>query len=215
MTGDTSLRTSLLPGAPEQAAVPAPPPAGGQAYRGPRLRTPVLVVTGAAVLVVAAVSGFVLVNNTGGNDVQGTMPAGRSPRTGSSAAATPSASATTTMAAPVPTGRNPFLPPGGAAPAGSAGSTSVDGGPGPSASAATSAASTVTTTVTASPIYVGLYGFSGSKAVFWVNDTKYQVAVGGSFEGFTYSAKTSSTCVTVTKAGTTSSLCSGTVKQFG
>jgi hypothetical protein len=102
---------------------------------------------------------------------------------------------TGTTFSPGPSGTNPDT----------AGSPAAGGSVTPSAG---------TTTVTADPTYVGLYALSSSRAIFWVNDTKYQVAVGGTFAGFTYAAKTSSTCVRLTRDGENTTLCVGTVEQF-
>jgi hypothetical protein len=90
-------------------------------------------------------------------------------------------------------------------------STGTAGSPAAGGSVAPSAA---TTTVTADPTYVGLYALSSSRATFWVNDAKYQVSVGGTFAGFTYAAKTSSTCVRLTRDGENTTICVGTVEQF-
>lgn len=170
---------------------------------------------GAAVLVLAAVGAFWLVNNRAGDELAGravATNASASPTATASptASATSTATAATSAPAAVPAmvagGRNPFLQPGGTPATGSLGSS----GPGspastsafpstsasPSASPSTSSG-TAGSSGTTGPIYLGLYAFSGNKAVFWVNDTRYQVAVGGSFADFTYTSKTSSDCARV------------------
>lgn len=210
MTGTPSPRTTLLPGplAEAPAAVPAPPTEPPPA--GPRSRIPLLVVIGAGVLVLAAVAAFVLLNRFGGEvDPEPVVshPAPAAAPTTSPSTGPPASSPQGVVVAP--TGRNPFLQPGGGgSPAGSADPSASTGA---SVSAGTT---TAPSAATATATYVGLYGFSGSKAIFWVNDTKYQVAVGDTFAGFTYASKSGS-CAKVSRSGTTTTVCSGTVRQFG
>jgi hypothetical protein len=240
MTGIPAPRGGLLPGAPggtqlapDAPAAPAPTPGPG----GRRPRAPLLVMIGAAVLVLAAVGAFLLVSKGAGDEVAGGAAAATGP-VRSTVSATPSGTATTSASATVPAvvavGRNPFLQPEGAAATGSPGSSGMSGSldpgssagtsasPSTSASAGTSASPPASSGTTGStgitgPIYVGLYAFSGGKAVFWVNDTRYQVAVDGTFADFTYLSKTSSDCARVRwgKDGTPTTICPGTVRQFG
>jgi hypothetical protein len=222
MIGNSGLRTSLLPG----PVAEAPPVQGTPAPASPsaeRSRTPLLVVAGAGVLVLVAVGVFVLVNNSGGDTAStGPLPTHAARTTSPSALASGSGSATAPAVAS--TGRNPFIPPAGAAvtfiPGSSGGTTSASASTSATTTAtatATASATTVTRTVTSNPVYVGLYGFSGSKAVFWVNATKYQVSVGHTFNAFTYVSKSSAGCAKIRRTGTAhaTTICPGTVKHFG
>jgi len=207
MIGNSGTPATLLPGAPADAG----PKAGagvGTEPPGRRSRTRLLAAGGAVVLAGLAVGGFVLVNGSGADGPGGAVATHvtRGPTPGGSTSPTPSGAVTPVVPA---TGRNPFASPPGTSAAG------TDPAAVGSSGGASPAASTVTATVTATPRYVGLYGFSGSKAVFWVNDAKYTVAVGGTFAGFSYTQKTSAGCAKVTASGTSTTLCPGTVQQLG
>jgi hypothetical protein len=219
MIGNPGPSIGLLPGSPVQDP-PAPAPAAGEpstSGRGSVTRVPVLVVAGAAVLVLAAAGGFVLLKGSGADVTAPGAVASHVART-TSPSAPASAGPTTASGAAVPTGRNPFIGPAATAsgaitdPSGSASSTASSTA---SVTASASAPAATVTRTAAPATYVGLYGFSGSKAVFWVNDTKYQVAAGASFAGFTYTSKTTAGCAMVKHGTTTSTLCPGTVKQLG
>jgi hypothetical protein len=210
MTGDSASLSSLLPITDRAASQP-----GGEAPASPpggphRRRTLLIIGAGVVVAGLAGVGVFALVNNSGGGEQAGSAPGYSVPVRTTAATATPSGSAS--AAAEVPSGRNPFLLPSSTV----AASATASGGTESSSPTGGSAGTpVVTATVAASPLYVGLYGFSGSKAVLWVNDTEYQVTVGDTFAGLTYTAKTSSGCAQVTKGATTTTICAGTVKQLG
>jgi hypothetical protein len=169
---------------------------------------------GSAALVALLVAGVVAVLLTrGGPDGPGSTVAG--PAASPSAAATATAgspSASAARPAPGGTARNPFIAPtpGGAGAGGAGGTGSAP-------------AVTVTRTVTAAPsaspapLYLGLYGWTGAKASFRVNQTPYLEASGQTFGGlFTFVAPTtlgSQQCAKVLVGTVTSTVCPGEVKQ--
>ena len=210
MSFSSSAPGSLLPGAPPPSPQGDPAPQGGPS--GSRLRLPVLAVGGAALVAVAAVAGLLFSGGGGDAGTAGPAVTHAARTTVPSASATPTPSVAGTPAG-VSSGRNPFLPPAGAAGVSGGATTATDGSGQPASAPASAAAPTVT--VTSNATYVGLYALSGSKATFWVNDTQYQVSAGGTFAGFTYTGKSSTSCANVTKSGTTTTICVGTVKQLG
>jgi hypothetical protein len=211
MTGTASPFTNLLPGAPA-----APAPQQGPAPAGPPgrpgLRTQVLALAGAAVLVAAAVTAFLLLGDGSGGGVDAGPVVTHAGRT-TAPTASATGSATVTTPAVEGTGRNPFVQPSGqAAGSGSAGTgTGTDG----AITSVGAVGSVSTVTVTADPVYLGLYAFTGTKATFWVNDQSYRVDPGGAFAGFVYTGKSSATCARVTRSGTATTICTGNVTKIG
>jgi hypothetical protein len=212
MSHDAATYDPAAQGAQEAEAGQAGPPTPHQPVPGPRFSRARLVLGAAALLAVLVAGAVAALLLTGGSpDVQGN--AGQRP------VATPSAAGTATVGAPVisptpgqpaPAGpaRNPFVAPTGADAAGGTGSTPV-----------VTVTRTVTVTPSASPapLYVGLYGWTGAKASFRVNQTPYLEASGQTFGGlFTFVGPTtlgSQQCAKVLFGTVTTTVCPGEVKQ--
>lgn len=202
--------STLLPGPRSEPAQPEAP----RELPATSRRTSVALLLGVLLLGIAAVGAYAVFISGGAgpgssqaSSVTSTASRSRGPSASRGAPATVTSATATSSKPNLPgaaaTGRNPFVPIGGA--------DATTGGASGSASASTT---TSTATSTGTVTYVGLYAFSGTKATFWVNDQEYQVAPGGTFAGFTYASKSSSTCAKLSKSGTTTQICVGTVKQL-